>query len=254
VNADISPNAMIVARDSSPSIAALPPALLGGRARGGVRLRRLATRVGLLVADAGPRVRRTVDVVIAGFGLLAIAPLLAAAAIGIKATSRGPVLFKQERIGKNGRRFAMLKLRTMRTDAEAQKDALIAAAAPAAPSGVVRFKSKTDPRITRIGRILRKFSVDELPQLWNVVAGDMTLVGPRPAVWREVKDYDPRALRRLEVPQGLTCLWQVGGRSDLTFEQQVELDIEYIDKTRPIDELRIVAKTVPAVVTGRGAY
>lgn len=235
------------------SIHELPPALRGERARREARWRRIATRVGLRIMDAGPFVRRTVDVFVAGLGLLAIAPVLIAAAIAIKLTSRGPVLFQQERIGKNGRRFGMLKLRTMRIDAEAQKDALIAATT--APVGaVVRFKSKTDPRITRVGRVLRKFSIDELPQLWNVFAGDMTLVGPRPAVWREVKDYDPRALRRLEVPQGLTCLWQVGGRSDLTFEQQVELDIEYIDKTRAVDELRIVAKTVPAVVTGRGAY
>lgn len=231
----------------------LPPAVRGSSARKRALFRRLATRVAIAIADAGPRARRVVDVLGAGFGLLLIAPVLAAAAFAIKATSRGPIFFAQERIGKNGRRFAMLKLRTMRIDAEARKDALIREQQPAA-GAVVRFKSKTDPRITRVGKILRKLSIDELPQLYNVVVGDMTLVGPRPAIWREVKDYDPRALRRLEVPQGLTCLWQIGGRSDLTFEQQVELDIEYIDKTRPIDELKIVAKTVPAVITGRGAY
>ncbi len=235
------------------SFDALPPAVRGAHARRGAFARRIVTRTALRIADAGPGVRRSIDILGAGFGLFLVMPVLIFAAIAIKVTSRGPVLFRQERIGKNGRRFAMLKLRTMRIDAEAKKDALIAEAKPA-DGKVVRFKSKVDPRITRVGRILRKLSIDELPQLFNVVIGDMTLVGPRPAIWREVKDYDPRALRRLEVPQGLTCLWQVGGRSDLTFEQQVELDLEYIDKTRPIDELKIVAKTVPAVITGRGAY
>jgi len=236
------------------SFETLPPSVLGARARSSARNRRAWSRIGLAIADAGPRLRRAIDITGAGFGLLLIAPVLIAAAIAIKVTSRGPLLFRQERIGKDGRRFAMLKLRTMRIDAEAQKDALIQAAGTQPEGGVVRFKSKTDPRITRVGRALRKLSIDELPQLLNVVMGDMTLVGPRPAVWREVKDYDPRALRRLEVAQGLTCLWQIGGRSDLTFEQQVELDIEYIDRTRPLDEVKIVAKTVPAVITGRGAY
>ncbi len=231
----------------------LPPAVSGRSARLRARFGRFGTGAAAFVNTAGPRLRRTIDIVVASAGLLFIMPILVAAAIAIKVTSPGPLLFKQERIGRNGRRFPMLKFRTMRLQAEAQKDALIQALEPGA-TGVVRFKSKTDPRITRVGRILRKLSIDELPQLYNVIVGDMTLVGPRPAVWREVKDYDARALRRLEVPQGLTCLWQIGGRSDLTFEEQVTLDIEYIDKTRPMDELVIVAKTVPAVITGRGAY
>ncbi len=118
----------------------------------------------------------------------------------------------------------------------------------------VRFKMVRDPRITSVGRVLRKFSIDELPQLFNVLKGDMTLIGPRPPVWREVALYDNRALRRLEVKPGLTCLWQVRGRSNLSFEQQVELDIEYIDRVRPLDEVKILLATIPAVVTGRGAY
>ncbi|NUP04861.1 MAG: sugar transferase [Polyangiaceae bacterium] len=231
----------------------LPPALRGARPRRAAELRRFALRLIVRWMNAGPAVRRVVDVVGAGFGMLFIFPVLLGAAIAIKATSRGPVLFRQERIGKNGRRFHMLKLRTMRTDAEALKTTL-AQAHGAQATGGLRFKMKRDPRITRVGAVLRKLSIDELPQLWNVVRGDMTLVGPRPAIWREVSLYDPRALRRLEVPQGLTCLWQIGGRSDLTFDEQVSLDIEYIDRVKPLDELKIVARTVPAVIKGKGAY
>lgn len=228
----------------------LPPALRGGRARARSTARRLALRLALRIVDLGPGVRRALDIVCASLGLIFIAPVLIAAAIAIKVTSPGPVLFRQERIGKNGRRFSMLKLRSMRTDAEHLKAALMSKNEDAS----LRFKMKRDPRITPVGAIIRKLSIDELPQLWNVVRGDMTLVGPRPAIWREVEGYDPRALRRLEVGQGLTCLWQIGGRSDLTFEEQVELDIEYIDRTRPADEIKIVARTIPAVIKGKGAY
>jgi lipopolysaccharide/colanic/teichoic acid biosynthesis glycosyltransferase len=118
----------------------------------------------------------------------------------------------------------------------------------------VRFKMVRDPRVTAVGRVLRKFSIDELPQLYNVLRGDMTLIGPRPPVWREVALYDVRALRRLEVKPGLTCLWQVRGRSNLTFDQQVALDIEYVDRISPSEEVKILLETVPAVLTGRGAY
>jgi len=146
----------------------------------------------------------------------------------------------------------MLKLRTMVVGASAMKARL--AAEPEARANGVRFKLRRDPRITSVGRVLRRFSIDELPQLWNVLVGDMTLVGPRPPLPREVALYDGRALRRLEVEQGLTCLWQVGGRSDLSFEQQVALDIEFIDHVGVLDELAILARTIPAVLGGRGAY
>jgi lipopolysaccharide/colanic/teichoic acid biosynthesis glycosyltransferase len=197
-------------------------------------------------------VRRALDVVVAGSALILLSPLLLAAAVAIKITSPGPILFPQERVGQWGRRFKMLKLRTMFTGAEAAKKALQASTAGALDG--VRFKMKNDPRITRVGRVLRKFSVDELPQLWNVVIGDMTLIGPRPPVWREVALYDPRALRRLEVRPGLTCLWQISGRSDLSFDQQVALDIEYIDRTQPMEEVKILVRTIPAVLSGKGAY
>lgn len=214
--------------------------------------RRLYLRAHLRILDSGPGLRRALDVLGASLGLLFVSPVLLVAAVAIKLTSRGPVLFHQERIGRHGHRFELLKLRTMVVDAAAQKTAL-AARSVGATDGV-RFKLRRDPRVTRVGAVLRRFSVDEMPQLWNVIRGEMTLVGPRPPLWREVTLYDPRSLRRLEVTPGLTCLWQVGGRSDLTFLQQVALDIEYIDCVRPLDELSIVFKTVPAVLLGRGAY
>jgi lipopolysaccharide/colanic/teichoic acid biosynthesis glycosyltransferase len=120
--------------------------------------------------------------------------------------------------------------------------------------GDITFKIKADPRITRVGRILRKYSIDELPQLWNVVQGSMTIFGPRPPVPSEVAKYGPRQRRRLEVTPGLTCHWQVEGRSDLSFDQQVSLDLAYIDKSTARDDVSILLKTIPAVVTGKGAY
>jgi lipopolysaccharide/colanic/teichoic acid biosynthesis glycosyltransferase len=231
---------------------AVPPALRGTWSRAAARARRGLLLARLRLADAGPRVRRLIDVLVTGGALLVLGPFLALVALAVRATSPGPAFFFQERIGKNGRRFDMIKFRTMRTGADAEK-AKLAATVAAASSGV-RFKIRHDPRITPLGRVLRKFSIDELPQLWNVLRGDMTLIGPRPAVWVEVSRYDQRAMRRLEVEQGLTCLWQVGGRSDLSFEEQVALDIEYVDCTTPTQEIKIVAKTIPAVLTGRGAY
>lgn len=206
----------------------------------------------LLAREAGPGVRRVSDVLVAGAALLCLAPLLLVTALAVVLTSRGPVLFRQTRVGKDGRTFAMLKLRTMFTGADAQKAALERAVRESR-SGV-RFKLRRDPRVTPIGRVLRKLSIDELPQLWNVLRGDMTLIGPRPALPREVALYDARALRRLEVLPGLTCHWQIRGRSDIPFEQQVELDLEYVDRTRWTEELSILLRTIPAVLTGRGAY
>jgi lipopolysaccharide/colanic/teichoic acid biosynthesis glycosyltransferase len=215
-------------------------------------LRRTRLEASLLLDAQGPRLRRALDVLATGLGLLCILPVLLCAALAIKLTSKGPLFFGQERIGQNGRRFTMWKFRTMVVNADALKDQLVQQHRDAVDG--VRFKMVRDPRITPVGRVLRKFSIDELPQLFNVLKGDMTLIGPRPPVWREVALYDNRALRRLEVKPGLTCLWQVRGRSNLSFEQQVELDIEYIDRVRPAEELKILLATIPAVVTGRGAY
>lgn len=210
---------------------------------------RLAFRVAAHRARSA--LRRGVDIAVSSVALVALAPLFAVVALAIKLDTRGPLFFRQERLGQHGRRFGMWKLRTMVVDADRQKSALEAQGKSA---DAVRFKMKRDPRITRVGRILRKLSIDELPQLANVLVGDMTLIGPRPPVMREVVLYDDRAMRRLEVPQGLTCLWQVQGRSDIPFEEQVELDIEYIDRATVRDELGILVATIPAVLTGRGAY
>jgi lipopolysaccharide/colanic/teichoic acid biosynthesis glycosyltransferase len=212
------------------------------------RMRRFFLRRILWGLDVGRRTRRAADIVVATLGLIIAAPTLAFSACAIKLTSKGPVLFSQRRVGQHGRDFMILKLRTMYTDAEARRAALLT------NTDEIRFKMRKDPRITPIGRWLRRFSIDELPQLWNVLVGDMTLIGPRPALCSEVDRYDAIALRRLEVQQGLTCLWQVSGRSELSFEEQVKLDIEYIDRTSVADNLRVLARTIPAVLGGRGAY
>jgi lipopolysaccharide/colanic/teichoic acid biosynthesis glycosyltransferase len=231
---------------------ALPPALRGRSARTLARARRASRALALLPLELGPVLRRLIDILAASLGLLLVLPLLLVAALAIKLSSRGPVLFHQERVGQHGRFFQMLKLRTMRVGADAEK-ARLAAQVRGAVDGV-RFKLRGDPRITPVGRVLRKYSIDELPQLWNVLRGDMTLLGPRPPLWIEAAKYRARELRRLEVRPGLTCLWQVEGRSDLSFEQQVALDLEYIDRVTPLQELGILARTIPAVLTGRGAY
>jgi lipopolysaccharide/colanic/teichoic acid biosynthesis glycosyltransferase len=230
----------------------IPAALNGPRARLSARVRRASLVLRLAVFEAiGPRVRRALDVCVGGFGLLCVAPVLAVAAFAVRVESKGAVLFKQMRVGRGGAPIAIRKLRTMYPDAEARRAALEAANES---KGGVTFKMKRDPRITRVGRVLRKLSIDELPQLWNLVDGTMTLLGPRPPLASEVEKYGRRARRRLEVTPGLTCFWQVQGRSNLAFEEQVELDVAYIDRATLKDDISIVARTVPAVLTGKGAY
>jgi lipopolysaccharide/colanic/teichoic acid biosynthesis glycosyltransferase len=193
-----------------------------------------------------------VDIIGAGVGIALLSPVLILAAVAVKLTSRGPLFYWQQRVGLRGRRFSMPKFRSMRVGSDKAKTQL-AAANSQAMSGV-RFKLKRDPRVTMVGRVLRRFSIDEMPQLWSVLVGDMTIIGPRPALPREVALYEGKALRRLEVTPGLTCLWQIGGRSDLSFEEQVELDIEYIDRGTLLGDVKILFKTIPAVLSGRGAY
>ena len=224
------------------------PGIAGTIARASRRARLLSLDV---LDHAAPIARRAVDIAIAGAALAVVAPVLAAAAVAIKIDDPGPIMFEQTRIGRYGRPFKMRKLRTMHVDAEAR---LAALAAKNERAGGVTFKIKKDPRITRVGRILRKLSIDELPQLYNVLEGSMTIFGPRPPLPREVAKYGPRERRRLEVTPGLTCFWQVEGRADLSFEQQVELDLRYIDLSNVGDEIAILAKTIPAVLTGSGAY
>ncbi len=167
-------------------------------------------------------------------------------------TSPGPALLRQTRIGRDGVPFSLVKLRSMYIDAEARRAALLATNQHGAAG--VTFKMRNDPRVTPIGRFLRKSSIDELPQLWNVLRGDMSLVGPRPPLPQEVARYNAAQRRRLAGKPGLTCIWQISGRADLPFERQVELDIEYL-RTRSLPkDLLIMLKTVPAVLMARGAY
>jgi lipopolysaccharide/colanic/teichoic acid biosynthesis glycosyltransferase len=196
-------------------------------------------------------VKRALDIVVSLAGLLVLSPLFALVAIAIKATDGGDAVYWQSRVGTFGREFPFPKFRSMIKDADKMKDALLA---QSHHQDAKTFKMKDDPRVTWIGRIIRKLSIDELPQLWCVLKGDMTLVGPRPPVPREVALYTLADRRRLEVTPGLTCIWQVSGRGDIPFPQQVELDVRYIESQSFFLDLKILFQTVPAVLTGRGAY
>jgi lipopolysaccharide/colanic/teichoic acid biosynthesis glycosyltransferase len=183
--------------------------------------------------------------------LILLLPLFAFIAAAIWLTDRGPVLFWQMRPGKYGQEFAFPKFRSMIMNAEAVKDKLLT---QNQHSDQKSFKMKNDPRITPIGRIIRKFSFDELPQLWCVLKGDMSLVGPRPMLTREVKLYSPSDRRRLDVLPGLTCIWQVSGRSDIPFDRQLLLDVEYIESQSFWVDISPLLRTIPAVLLGKGAY
>jgi lipopolysaccharide/colanic/teichoic acid biosynthesis glycosyltransferase len=197
--------------------------------------------------------KRALDIAAAGLALLALSPVLAVIALLVRLEDGGPALFAQTRVGKGGREFRFWKFRSMVVDAEARKASLAAQGPTDAVSDRLRFKMQDDPRVTRVGRVLRRFSLDELPQLWNVVRGDMSLVGPRPPIPSEVAEYEPRHRRRLEVEQGITCLWQVSGRNLLSFEEQVALDVEYARRRGLLLDLSLLVRTVPAVLGGRGA-
>ncbi len=183
-------------------------------------------------------------------GLVGAAPALAAAAVAIKLEDGGPVLYRQRRVGQDGCDFDLLKLRTMVVDAEAR----LAQLADQNEVGGGLFKIKADPRVTTVGIWLRRLSLDELPQLWNVVVGDMSLIGPRPALPREVASYNEAARRRLAVKPGLTGLWQVSGRSNLSWDETVRIDSDYVDNWRPGREVQIALRTVKAVLSKNGAH
>jgi lipopolysaccharide/colanic/teichoic acid biosynthesis glycosyltransferase len=195
--------------------------------------------------------KRVLDLAVTLPILVLISPLLALVALSIKLWDRGPVFFTQTRVGKDGAEFTCHKFRSMVPHAERLKEELQALNHHADPR---TFKIPRDPRITWIGRIIRKTSIDELPQLWNVVVGDMSLVGPRPPVPSEVNLYSDRDRRRLHVQPGITCIWQVSGRGDLPFSEQVQLDLDYIQNRSLLLDLKLLMLTIPAVVTGRGAY
>jgi exopolysaccharide biosynthesis polyprenyl glycosylphosphotransferase len=193
--------------------------------------------------------KRLIDVVASAILLILLSPIFTVVNILIKATSKGPVFFRQERVGYNGRTFTCLKFRTMIENAEALKTDLI----PLNEMDGPVFKIKNDPRVTKVGSLLRKTSFDELPQLINVLMGDMSLVGPRPPVPGEVSQYDLMTRRRLSMRPGITCIWQVSGRNVIPFEKWMELDRQYIDQWSLWLDFKILAKTIPAVLRGSGA-
>lgn len=193
--------------------------------------------------------KSVVDRVGAAAGLILAAPIMLLSAVAIKIDSRGPVLFKQRRCGLNGKRFLLYKFRTMCNDAEKKKDDLKAFNVMSGPV----FKAKDDPRVTRVGRVLRKWSIDEIPQFLNVLRGEMSLVGPRPPLPSEVVQYKPWQHRKLSVKPGVTCLWQINGRNNIDFNQWMRLDLQYIDNWSLWLDTKILAKTLPAVVRGTGA-
>lgn len=195
--------------------------------------------------------KRTLDITIAGAAMIVLAPLMLAVAALIKMHDGGPVLYWQTRVGKKGAHIPFPKFRSMVMNAEALKASL---AEKNEDEDGVKFKMKADPRVTAIGRFIRKYSIDELPQLCCVLRGDMTLVGPRPPLPSEVRKYTAHDWQRLDVVPGLTCLWQIRGRSDLSFKKQVALDLEYIRKRGFVMDVKILAGTIPAVLSARGAY
>lgn len=196
-------------------------------------------------------VKRALDVCASGMSLVILSPVFMLTALCIFLSDPGPVLYAQTRVGVRGRTFKMLKFRSMVVDAEKRLAQLQAANESAA--GVV-FKIKSDPRITRVGRFIRRYSLDELPQLLNVLRGDMSLVGPRPPLPAEVAQYSLNDRQRLEVVPGITCLWQVSGRSDIDFIGQVKLDRDYIQQQALSQDLKILLRTIPAVIGAKGAY
>jgi exopolysaccharide biosynthesis polyprenyl glycosylphosphotransferase len=195
-------------------------------------------------------IKRAIDVVGAALGIVLAAPIMLLIALAVRLTSRGPAIFAQERCGLGGRRFRFYKFRTMVEDAEDQRAALVHLNEMRGPV----FKISRDPRITRLGAVLRKTSLDELPQLWNVLRGEMSLVGPRPPMPEEVAHYDARQFQRLAVTPGITGLWQVSGRSTINdFETWLELDLAYARRWSLWLDLRILARTVLVVISARGA-
>lgn len=233
--------------DSEPVVrgAAQPPEPAAGNPVQPIRPEVVAAR-----SRPVPAPKRAIDVAGSALLLLVLLPLIAVVMLLIVLDSRGNPIFAQERVGRDGRTFRLFKLRTMVPDAEkrlAEIQHLNEASGPL-------FKIRRDPRVTRVGGFLRRTSLDELPQLWNVLRGDMSLVGPRPPLPREVAIYTPEQWRRLAVTPGMTGLWQVSGRADLTFEQAIALDLDYIDTWSLVLDLRLLLKTVLVVLQAHGAY
>ncbi|GAA4677248.1 sugar transferase [Frondihabitans cladoniiphilus] len=199
---------------------------------------------------AGELAKRVVDIAGSVIGLLLLLPLLVVIGLAVIADGSGSPLYRQTRVGRGGRPFRIVKFRSMQCDADTRTDVLEADHDADGPL----FKLAADPRVTRVGRVLRRYSLDELPQLWNVLRGDMSLVGPRPALQTEVDGYCPRALRRLEVLPGMTGPWQVGGRCTLSWQAGLDLDLHYVDHRNLRYDTLLLVQTVRAVVRPVGAY
>lgn len=228
--------------------------LLATYGDGGLRARlyclhkRLAWRT---VVGGAELLKRALDITVAGLMLLLLAPLFMVVSLLVYLESPGPVFFSQNRVGRWGKPFKMHKFRSMVHNAEKLLEKLKEQNESGA--GVI-FKMKKDPRITRVGAFIRKTSIDELPQLWNVLKGDMSLVGPRPAIPSEVAEYTLDDRRRLDAQPGITCIWQVSGRSTIDFKGQVRLDTQYIESRSFLLDIQLLLKTIPAVLFGKGAY
>jgi lipopolysaccharide/colanic/teichoic acid biosynthesis glycosyltransferase len=194
--------------------------------------------------------KRWFDIAASGLGMILLSPVFLLLALAIKIDSPGPILYRSRRVGEGGRFFAFLKFRSMVRDAEARRGEVAHLNEVDGPV----FKISRDPRITRVGAFLRRTSLDELPQLWNILNGDMSVVGPRPPIPGEVRHYEPWQLNRLGVRPGLTCLWQVSGRSEVGFDEWMRMDMEYIERRSLGLDLSIILRTVPAVLGGKGAY
>ncbi|MBR4170607.1 MAG: exopolysaccharide biosynthesis polyprenyl glycosylphosphotransferase [Kiritimatiellae bacterium] len=223
---------------------------LAARTHGNTR-RSLRLKAWKLTVFAAYATKRLMDVVGSLFGLVVLSPLFLLVALAVKLDSRGPVFFRQVRVGRYGRNFIFYKFRSMYQNAEAMKAQL---EKQNEMEGGVIFKMKKDPRITRVGGFIRRTSIDELPQLWNVLIGDMSLVGPRPPLPEEVRQYTLEERKRLDVIPGITGLWQIKGRSEIPFAEQVRLDKEYILAPSIWKDIVILLKTIPAIIGGKGAY
>jgi lipopolysaccharide/colanic/teichoic acid biosynthesis glycosyltransferase len=202
------------------------------------------------IAHGADVTKRALDIVVSSIFLLLASPLFALIAVLIKLEDGGPVFFAQNRVGQFGREFRMFKIRSMCMNAEQRLAELLE---QNKHRDGVTFKIQKDPRITSVGRWLRKFSFDELPQLYNVLIGDMSLVGPRPPLPREVAKYSPADRRRLAIRPGITCIWQISGRAEIDFSGQVKLDVDYIERQNFWTDVLILTRTIPAVISGKGA-
>jgi exopolysaccharide biosynthesis WecB/TagA/CpsF family protein len=217
---------------------------------GNVSFMARATRIALNQLRVNDVIKRGMDVTIASAALILLSPLFLATMIAIRLDSKGPVFFQQSRVGLKGIPFPVFKFRSMHVDAEARRAELL----KSSDREGICFKSRNDPRITRVGRFIRRFSIDELPQIVNVLRGEMSIVGPRPALPQEVAAYPARAFGRLAVKPGITGIWQVSGRADIGFEKMIDMDLSYAKSYSPLLDMILIALTFRAVISGRGAY